>query len=31
MFLNQDSSFVLKAQLTNAVATSQLEVSVTYK
>lgn len=31
MFFNQDSTVVLKAQLANAVATSQLEVSVTYK
>lgn len=31
MFLNQNSSSELKAQLTTAVATSQLEISVTYK
>lgn len=31
MFFNQDSTCVLKAQLTNAVATSQLEISVNYK
>src|SRR5512133_2434353 len=31
MFFNQDSTVVLKAQLANAVATSQLEVSVTYR
>lgn len=31
MFLNQDSNFILKAQLTNAVAVSQVEISVTYK
>lgn len=31
MFFNQDSTVVLKAQLANAVATSQSEISVTYK
>lgn len=31
MFLNQDSSFQLKVQLTDVVAESQLEISVTYK
>lgn len=31
MFLNQDSTCVLKAKLASAVATSQLEISVTYK
>jgi hypothetical protein len=31
MFLNQDSTFVLKAKLANAVVASQLEISVTYK
>lgn len=31
MFLNQNSSSELKAQLTNAVVTSQLEISVTYR
>lgn len=31
MFFNQDSTCVLKAQLTAAVATSQLEISVNYK
>lgn len=31
MFFNQDSTCVLKAQLANAVAVSQLEVCVTYK
>lgn len=30
MFLNQDSNFVLKAQLTNAVATSQVKISIAY-
>lgn len=30
MFLNQDSNFVLKAQLTNAATTSQAEISVSY-
>lgn len=31
MFLNQNSNFVLKAQLTNAAATSQAEISVSYR
>lgn len=31
MFLNQNSDCVLKAKLASAVATSQLEISVTYK
>lgn len=31
MFFNQDSNCVLKAKLASAVATSQLEISVTYK
>ncbi len=31
MFFNQDSTCVLKAKLTDAVATSQLKISVTYR
>lgn len=31
MFLKQDSSFILQAQLTGTVASSQVEISVTYK
>lgn len=31
MFFNQDSTCELKAKLANAIATSQLEISVTYK
>lgn len=31
MFINLDSTSVLKAKLTNAVATSQLRISITYK